>query len=150
MKRSPLPRSTKQIARNVRPKAKRSKPRRVSVFRCRPYLDWLRDQKCVACLVFIRGSAREHPGGLNCERDYKGIFEPCDPAHGPINGASSKGPDNEAIPLCRHHHMEQHQIGWPAFEVKYGIDRAKEAVVRYAAYLITTGALPPMDGLVKP
>lgn len=111
----------KPIKRNVRPKAKRTgKPRRVSVLRCRPYLDWLQERRCVACILKPRGFA---------ERAF------VDPAHGPVNGRSSKGADNEAIPLCRHHHDEQHRIGWPAFASKYGIDRAQIAAEHYARYL---------------
>jgi hypothetical protein len=60
----------------------------------------------------------------------------CDPAHGPVNGASSKGPDSGCIPLCRgfglmNHHDEQHAIGWPAFQVKYDLDRAREAAAHW-------------------
>lgn len=60
----------------------------------------------------------------------------CDPAHGPVNGMRSKGPDNEAIPLCRVHHKEQTRIGWQAFEARYGFIRAHEAAAWYQAYLI--------------
>ena len=66
-----------------------------------------------------------------------------DPAHGPVNGRSSKGPDNEAIPLCSHHHEEQHRVGWPAFEAKYGFSREKEAAAHYAAYLLVREADGP-------
>lgn len=147
MKRSPLPRSTKQIARNVRPKARRAKPRRVSVLRDRKYLNWLRDEgKCVACIsvALSRGATEE------AAKYYANM--PCDPAHGPPAGMKVKGPDNDALPLCRPHHNEQTIMvgGWKAFEAKYGIDRAKEAATHYSAYLIMTGALPPADGLVKP
>lgn len=31
------------------------------------------------------------------------------------------------IVMCLSAHQEQHQIGWPAFEVKYGIDARREA-----------------------
>ena len=65
-----------------------------------------------------------------------------DPAHGPVNGRGSKGPDNEAIPLCRHHHDEQHRVGWPAFEAKYGFSRAEQAKVFWTGYLIVSGKLP--------
>ena len=64
-------------------------------------------------------------------------FQISDPAHGPVNGRGSKGPDNEAIPLCRYHHEEQHRLGWPAFESKYGFSREKEAAAHYAAFLLT-------------
>lgn len=58
----------------------------------------------------------------------------CDPMHGPVNGLSSKGPDNECVPGCRAHHKEQHEIGWPAFEAKYHFDRKAKAAEWWAAY----------------
>ena len=53
-----------------------------------------------------------------------------DPAHGPANGLSSKGPDNEAVPLCRFHHdqVDGHVritstlVGRKAFERFYDVD----------------------------
>lgn len=62
---------------------------------------------------------------------------PIDPAHGPVNGGSSKGPDDGAIPLCRYHHEEMERLRWPKFEAKYGFSRATEAKAHYAAYLLT-------------
>ena len=114
VKRTPLPRSTKPIARNVPVKNKRpGPPRRTTIHRDRDYLDWLQDRKCV-----VTGKT------------------PCDPAHGPSAGSKVKGPDKGAIPLIRELHVEQHSIGWPDFEKKYGIDREKEAAAHYALYLI--------------
>jgi len=60
----------------------------------------------------------------------------CDPAHGPANGTSSKGPDAGCIPLCRAHHDEQTGIGWPAFEQRHRIDREREAEAHWALFLI--------------
>lgn len=62
--------------------------------------------------------------------------KPCDPMHGPVNGTSQKGPDDRAIPGCRSHHEEQHAIGWPAFEAKYGFSREAEAKVWYTAWTL--------------
>lgn len=115
---------------------RRATPRR-GPFRDEHYLAFLREEgKCICCMMRARApkSSAEliRPGN-------------CDPAHGPVNGRGSKGPDNEAMPLCRRHHDEQTSIGWPAFEAKYGIDRAREAASWYAAYLIWvdhTGANP--------
>lgn len=45
MKRSPLPRSTKQLARNVLPKAKRAKPRKGRVYD-RNRMDWAAQKPC--------------------------------------------------------------------------------------------------------
>lgn len=110
MKRTPIKRGTKPV------RKKRPGPaRRVLVVRDRKYLDWLISERCVMC--------------LNPEPD-----QGCDPAHGPVNGMRSKGPDNEAIPLCRLHHTEQYMNGWPAFERRYGIDRAAIAAEHYARY----------------
>lgn len=123
----PISRSTKEIGRRIAVKAKRVKARRVSVLRDRSYLDWLKERTCVACFLVEKliGARQVH------------VDRYVDPAHGPVNGAASKGPDNEAVPLCRHHHDEQHRIGWTAFEAKYGVSREKEAVAHYAAYLIS-------------
>lgn len=89
--------------------------------RNRGYLDFLRSEgKCaVSC-----GAGRGERG------------EWCDPAHGPVNGMRSKGPDNEAIPLCRFHHELQTSLGWSEFEVRYQINRQREAQAWYGAYLI--------------
>ena len=130
LKRSPLP------ARTSAPPRKRAKPRKVLVLRDRGYLDWLHDRNCVACERTRRDLAVM---GFTREAGYTltPLSTVVDPAHGPVNGGSSKGPDNEAIPLCRHHHIEQHQIGWNLFEAKYGFSRAAEAKAHYAAYLLT-------------
>ncbi len=95
-------------------KPKRSKPRRTEQFRDRKYLDWLKIKACCAC-----------------RREVFGITEP---AHGPSAGIGLKGPDNEAIPLCRLHHLEQHRIGWSAFESKYGFSRETEAAAHWILY----------------
>lgn len=44
---------------------------------------------------------------------------PSDPAHIKTRGAW--GPDvvENVVPLCRFHHIEQHQIGWDRFAAKY-------------------------------
>jgi hypothetical protein len=60
----------------------------------------------------------------------------CDPAHGPVNGRGSKGPDAEAAPLCRYHHERQHALGWTKFQEAYGYDRALEAAAWWAVWLI--------------
>ena len=65
---------------------------------------------------------------------------PVEPAHGPVNGMSSKGPDNQAIPLCPRCHDEMHAIGnWPAFERRHHISRERWAKVWYTAYLAWKG-----------
>jgi hypothetical protein len=59
----------------------------------------------------------------------------CDPAHGPVNGLSSKGPDNEAVPMCRKHHdqldghapLPNKEYGRKAFEEYYQIGLAQQA-----------------------
>jgi hypothetical protein len=124
-RRSNLKRSAPP-ARRTPVKKKRAAPRRVSVLRCRAYLDWLKERRCVVrdCQprwVYTRDLVLH---------DYATI----DAAHGPVNGRGSKGPDNEAIPLCRAHHERQHAIGWPAFEKEFGFSRKKEAKVHWAAF----------------
>lgn len=110
----PLARSTKPIPR------RRTKPRR-GPMRDREYLAFLRGE--CKCAVGLRCTCFARVGG-------------CEAAHGPVNGMRSKGPDNEAIPLCPSHHREQHGIGLAAFEVKYGFDWKMEAAAHYKTYLI--------------
>ncbi len=131
IRRSPLPPRTKPIARGKRPRTKRPGPaRRVSVLRDRKYLDWISGLMCVVCVLLdIRGIAI----------GFDPFRQVIDPAHGPVNGMGSKGPDDGAIPLCRHHHDEQHEIRWPAFEMKYSIDRAAIAAEHYARFKQETG-----------
>lgn len=90
------------------------------------YLDWLRNEnRCFVCeLLAVREWLRH--GSYNCGS--------VDPAHGPVNGMGSKGPDSGAIPLGRGHHDEQHLITWAAFQGKYEFDRAREAAVYYRTY----------------
>lgn len=65
------------------------------------YLQFLRDNGvCAICQYYI-----------------------CEPAHGPVTGMSSKGPDAEAVPLCRIHHAHMHHVGWSNFECEFGISR---------------------------
>lgn len=35
-------------------------------------------------------------------------------------GMATKVSDCHALPMCAKHHREQHQIGWPSFERRYG------------------------------
>ncbi len=86
------------------------------------YLKFLRHSACVACYPALK------------DQTVNFLFAGCDPAHGPTNGTSSKGPDAEAIPLCRKHHDYQHEIGWPAFEAEYGIDRRVIAAAWWKAF----------------
>lgn len=104
------------------------------------YKDFLRDRKCVACERTRANLARM---GFSAANGYSVTSQSLtiDPAHGPVNGMGSKGPDSAAIPLCRAHHEEQHALGWPAFEAKYGIDREKEAAAHYALWLIQKEAM---------
>jgi hypothetical protein len=108
---------------------RRCKPRR-GPLRDPHYLAFLREEgKCIVCMM--RLGQTYVPGTLKLIRPGN-----CDPAHGPVNGRSSKGPDDEAMPLCRLHHDEQTTLGWPAFETKYGFDRAQEARSWYCAFQI--------------
>lgn len=67
---------------------------------------------------------------------YGNPLSPCDIDHkvdlahyrSAANSGTSMKPGPEwMMPLCRTHHREQHQIGQPAFERKYGIDMEVKA-----------------------
>ena len=124
IRRSSPKSSTKPIARNVRPKAKRTGKRRVGVLRCPKYLAWLKGRRCVACYQEVRGEAPITVASWII-----------DAAHGPVNGMGSKGPDDGAISLCRAHHDEMERMRWPAFEGRYGFSREAEARRLWDAWL---------------
>ncbi len=131
MKRTPLKRSTKPIARGKKPNAKRpGKARRVSVVRDQPYMDWLKPKPCVACMA----------SGHKAEA-YAMMPRTSDPAHtAKTNGMRSKGPDSSCIPLCRFHHQEMDgqlttSLSTKAkFAVKYSLDLAAVAAEYYARF----------------
>ncbi|MCF4166371.1 hypothetical protein L2U69_12010 [Zavarzinia compransoris] len=52
-------------------------------------------------------------------------------------GTGVKPGDEWVFPACAKHHQEQHRIGQPAFEAKYGVDLAKEceALARSSAHI---------------
>lgn len=117
------------IRRNGPVKKKRTTPRRVSVLRCRAYLDWLHGQPCVI------GRLYGFPPEIVQKPHLNWKIRIIDPAHGPTVGLRVKGPDNEAISLCRFHHDQQTAWGWEAFEKRYDFDRAAEAKKLYALFL---------------
>ena len=136
MKRTPLPpRSTPLKRSPVRKKRKTA--RRVSVLRNRKYLDRLRSLACVVCATAISAD-----DWIKLATTHTGVGWPVDPAHGRVNGRGSKGPDSEAIPLCRFHHEEMEKLRWPGFEKKYGFSREKEAAAHWAAFCLVTGREP--------
>lgn len=129
LKRTPIKRKPNQFGQVIptlqRTPVRKKRPgpaRRVSVVRDKGFLEVLRFGVCEV--------ARTDHGSDWCQ------LPPfiSDPAHGPVNGFGSKGGDDGAISLCRTHHREQHRIGWPAFEKKYVIDRARIAAEHYARY----------------
>lgn len=59
------------------------------IIRDRKYLDWLRTERCAIC----------------------GLVGPSDPAHIGTAGKGLKSSDDEALPLCRYHHVVGHTKG---------------------------------------
>ena len=75
------------------------------------YKDFIRSQPCLVCIAPPR--SMHH--------------------HEPINygsGTGTKGPDNEALPLCVFCHNERHYVGRETFYNRAGIDWVK-AVLRF-------------------
>ena len=81
-------------------------------YRSEEYMDFIRSQPCLIC------------------------GKPSVCHHEPLNGrgTSSKGPDNESLPLCDKHHTtgipNRHMTGRKTFYEYYGIDW-REQVVKY-------------------
>lgn len=47
-------------------------------------------------------------------------YGPVDPAHVITRAAGGPDEDWNLIPLCRKHHSQQHNDGWPLFYARYG------------------------------
>lgn len=118
---------------------KRAKPRR-GPLRDPGYLAFLREEgDCVVCRILTRQWAdRMRALGTDVTQlsPRSLLNRACDPAHGPVNGMRSKGPDNEALPLCRIHHEEQTSSTHALFAAKYGFEWQIEATGWFAAYQI--------------
>lgn len=113
---------------------RRKKPRRVSVVRDQKYMNWLKDNLCVACHVEF---SLAEPGTFPARRLLRDI----DPAHtDKTNGMRSKGADSSCIPLCRTHHLEMDGhlntciVTKEQFARKYGLDLAAIAAEHYARF----------------
>ena len=85
--------------------------------RCPPFLKWLRGRDC---FLAHRGRC----AGKICAAHF-------DPWGN--KGIGSKVSDSATLPMCDGpggHHEEQHRIGWPAFQRKYGFD-GRDVVTMY-------------------
>ncbi len=111
IRRTPLKRSTKPIA-----KRRPGKPRRgpadipAEEWRNHKYLRFLRELG--TCDI--------------CHRSGKVTVGTCDPCHTENGGMRMKGPDRSCVPLCRTHHTE-YDAGRTLFERKYDIDMKQES-----------------------
>ena len=81
--------------------------------------DAVRGMSCLACRAEAK---RERDiGSVTAKRFGVGS----EPAHNPSIGAG--GGRFDIVPLCAHHHAEQHQHGVKTFAAKYGLDLRAEA-----------------------
>lgn len=75
------------------------------------YLEWIKILPCLVCTI---------KAGYIPSLEFHS-----DPHHIPEKGGGSIGlktHDNRAIPLCRLHHMEYHNLGKETFREKYNLD----------------------------
>ena len=82
----------------------------------------LNPRECPAHRAWVR---RHHccvPGCTKLPIDCAHIHTDTD------GGMALKPSDRWTISLCRHHHIEQHQIGEAAFEKRHGIDMRELAI----------------------
>jgi hypothetical protein len=127
-RKKPLKRSTKPIKR-CPVRTRRTTPRR-RAGACRPYLDWLKTQ---ACRVTQLCSGLWTDIGVSPSRPLEIVV--VDPAH--VRTKRLGGDLNNALSLSRHLHQEQHQIGIPAFNAKYGCDMRALAIAQTEEWLGT-------------
>jgi hypothetical protein len=141
-RKKPLKRSTKPLKRTP-VRTRRTTPRR-RAGACRPYLDWLKTQACR-----VTG---KHSGEWAVERERWGldgtqyiaeVWVTVDPAH--VRTKRLGGDLNNAISLARHLHEEQHAIGIPAFNAKYGVSMKELAIAQTEEWLATPEGLAWLD-----
>lgn len=99
------------------PLPKKREPVRSGILRAVPRI-WQRHRKFIrghACVVTLGKIIDECDGPIECAH-YRTAAN---------SGKGQKPHDWWCFSCCRHHHSEQHRIGQPAFERKYGIDLAE-------------------------
>jgi hypothetical protein len=74
------------------------------------YRDWIRELPCLICR---RGAEAAHV----------------------VSKGAGGGDEDNLVPLCHEHHMEQHAAGIKSFQDRYAIDLAARARDYFAAYL---------------
>lgn len=74
------------------------------------FLQWLRGRRCLA-------------GATDCE----GRMEAAHVDYAGDKGVGTKVSDKWAVPLCSHHHREQHSVGIRTFETRHGLDLIEAA-----------------------
>ena len=105
------------MVRLKRRKRERANIRAETRVRCPSHAAWVRNT--FFCLLHsnIRGD--------QCV--YGGRTQSAHVRSGTDGGTGIKPSDSWIVPLCENHHREQHAIGEPAFERRYGIDMKAEA-----------------------
>jgi len=96
-------------------------------FRDPQYLEWVRAQSCVI---------RERPEvGAHCVmcREHHVCENRIQACHVRSRGAGGVDRGN-VVPMCGNAHHEQHRIGLPAFQQRWGIDLRAEALRLQALY----------------
>jgi hypothetical protein len=96
------------------------------------YLDWIRSQACIICLVEppTAGAFAEYVLKYSIRTEYatsrpQRAF-PVEVAHVGIRGLSQKSSDRETIPLCTRHHRtgkDAHHVLGRKFWEHHGLDR---------------------------
>jgi hypothetical protein len=135
-RKKPLKRSTKPLKRTP-VRTRRTTPRR-RAGACRPYLDWLKTQPCRVTGLFQGDWYWERMGA-----GKRFVMIWVDPAH--VRTKRLGGDLNNAISLARHLHEEQHAIGIPAFEAKYGVSMKGLAIAQTEEWLATPEGLAWLD-----
>lgn len=84
------------------------------------YLKWLGKQPCALYRLSPRVCSQYRTEAAHVGKTGKGMAQKCD--------------DREALPLCQHHHAQQHQKGIRTFEATYQIDLILKAFTYYQKF----------------
>lgn len=128
MKRTPLRRSTKAIARLVPPKKRRrSKAERLRIYGPPGFVEWIHEQPCIACgIVGFSEVAHTKTGGMGRKAGWRDSVPLC---------GRRRTPDMYLTEGC---HAVLHQSGRDSFEAAYDVDLEVAAISTHKLWLSET------------
>jgi len=133
----PLKRSTRMKSRNAKRKGSAFPKRRVP-----EHCDWIRERPCLLSRWALWSPLVEDwPSGGGYDMTSHGCVGAVQVCHIKTRGAGGDDRKN-VVPLCGMAHDEQHRIGIPTFEKRWGVNLKAEAERLDREYMKLGGGIP--------